>query len=125
SSNRLNCTGLNPILPDPNHDFYLNIAAFSNPLVGTYGNCGRNNFRGPRRVNLDFSMIKDIHVTETQAVQFRMEMFNAPNHVESGGPNSSWGNSSPAPAAPSASFGQDHSLAGSMRQIQFALKYNF
>jgi hypothetical protein len=124
SSNRLNCTGQNPTLDSTSHDFYLNLAAFANPLVGTYGNCGRNNFRGPRRVNFDFSMIKDFHVTERQALQFRMEMFNAPNHVELGSPNSSWGNSNPAPAAPSASFGQDHSAA-TMRQIQFALKYNF
>jgi len=124
SSNRLNCTGIDPILPNPTHDFYLNPAAFTNPLVGTYGNCGRNNFRGPRRVNFDFSTIKDFHVTERQSVQFRMEMFNAPNHVELGLPNGNWGNASPAPAAPAASFGQDRSAA-TMRQIQFALKYNF
>jgi len=124
SSDRLNCTGINPVLPHPTHDFYLNPAAFANPLVGTYGNCGRNNFYGPRRVNFDFSTIKDFHVTERQALQFRMEMFNAPNHVELGSPNTNWGNASPAPAAPAASFGQDHSAA-TMRQIQFALKYNF
>jgi hypothetical protein len=124
SSNRLDCTGLSPYLSNPTHDFFLNPAAFSNPLTGTYGNCGRNNFMGPRRVNFDFSTIKDFHVTERQALQFRMEMFNAPNHVELGSPNSSWGNSNPAPAAPAASFAQDHSAA-TMRQIQFALKYNF
>ncbi len=124
ASARLNCTGINPILPNPTADFYLNPAAFSNPLTGTYGNCGRNNFYGPHRINFDFSTIKDFHVTERQSLQFRMEMFNAPNHVELGTPNASWGNSNPAPSAPAASFGQDHS-AGTMRQIQFALKYNF
>jgi len=123
-SARLNCNGIDPVLADPTHDFYLNPAAFSNPLVGSYGNCGRNNFRGRHRVNFDFSTIKDFHVTERQALQFRMEMFNAPNHVELGSPNANWGNSSPAPAAPAASFGQDRSAA-TMRQIQFALKYNF
>jgi hypothetical protein len=54
-----------------------------------------------------------------------MEMFNAPNHVELGTPNGSWGNSNPAPAAPAGTFGQDRSTATSMRQIQLALKYNF
>jgi Carboxypeptidase regulatory-like domain len=127
-SARLNCTGISPYLSDPTHDFYWNIAAFSNPLVGTYGNCGRNNLIGPHRINFDFSTIKDFHITERQALQFRMEMFNAPNHVELGSPNANWGNTSPAPAAPAASFAQDHALANgnnTMRQIQFALKYNF
>jgi hypothetical protein len=51
-----------------------------------------------------------------------MEMFNAPNHVEWGSPSASWGSSNVA--APS-SFGQIRGTAASMRQIQFALKYNF
>jgi hypothetical protein len=125
NSNRLNCVaGVSPYLPNPNASFYLNPAAFSNPLTGTYGNCARNNLRAPHQVHVDFSTIKDFHITEHQALQFRMEMFNAPNHVELGSPNASWGNSNPG-GAPSASFGQDHSTVSTMRQIQFALKYNF
>jgi hypothetical protein len=125
SSNRLDCTGLNPILPNANRDTYLNYLAFTNPLVGTYGNCGRNNIIGPRRVNIDFSMIKDFRVTERQALQLRVELFNAPNHVELGAPNGNWGGSNtPGQASRAASFGWDHNAAA-MRQIQFALKYNF
>ena len=126
ASARLNCVaGLSPYQSSPNANSWLNPAGFTNPLVGTYGNCARNNLRAPRQINFDFSVIKDIHVTEKQAVQFRMEMFNAPNHVELGAPNASWGNSNPAPAAPAASFGQIRSTVASMRQIQFGLKYNF
>ncbi len=126
ASARLNCVaGVSPYLPNPTAAAYLNPAAFTNPLTGTYGNCARNNLRAPHQFNVDFSAIKDVHVTERQAVQFRMEMFNAPNHVELGSPNANWGNSNPAPAAPASSFGWDHSTAASMRQIQFALKYNF
>ena len=126
SSNRLDCVaGVSQVLPNPTANFWLNPAAFANPLTGTYGNCGRNNLRGPKQVNFDFSTIKDFRVTERQALQFRMEMFNAVNHVELGSPNASWGNSNPAPSAPSASFGQIRSTATRMRQIQFALKYNF
>jgi hypothetical protein len=124
SSNRLNCTGLSPIASGANFNGWFNIAAFNNPQVGTYGTCGRNNLRGPRQVNFDFSTLKDFHVTERQALQLRVEMFNAPNHPELGSPNAGWGNSNPG-GLPSASFGQIRGTATRMRQLQFALKYNF
>ena len=73
-------------------------------------------------MNFDFSTIKDFRVTEKQSLQFRMEMFNAPNHVEWDTPGTSWGSSN---KAPSASFGQITGTRASMRQIQFALEYNF
>ncbi len=125
-STRLNCTaGVNPILPNHTADAYLNPAAFSNSIAGQYGNCARNNLRGPRQINFDFSTIKDFRITERQALQFRMEMFNAPNHVQLGSPNANWGNQNAAPAGPASSFGQIRSTVNNMRQIQFALKYNF
>jgi Carboxypeptidase regulatory-like domain len=122
NSNRLNCISPNVILPDANANAYLNPAAFSNTVAGQYGTCARNNLRAPRQVNFDFSAIKDFRIAERQALQFRLEMFNAPNHVELGSPNASWGSSNVA--APT-SFGQIRSTAASMRQIQVALKYNF
>jgi hypothetical protein len=126
SSNRINCTaGVNPVLPNPTANAYLNPAAFTNPVAGTFGNCARNNLIAPRQVNIDFSAIKDFRVTERQALQFRMEMFNAPNHVEWGSPNANWGNQNAPPLPPAASFGQIRSTVANMRQIQFALKYNF
>jgi hypothetical protein len=125
NSNRLDClVGVSQYVANPGPNAYLNPAAFRNPFLASYGNCARNNLIGPHQVNVDFSVIKDFHVTEKQALQFRMEMFNSPNHVELGSPNASWGNSNPG-GAPAASFGWDHNLAASMRQIQFALKYNF
>jgi hypothetical protein len=123
SSNRLNCgVGVDPLFPNPTANGYFNPAAFSNTTAGQYGNCARNNLRGPRQVNFDVSTIKDIHVTERQALQFRMEMFNAPNHVEWNSPSASWGGSN---VAASSAFGQIRTTSNTMRQIQFALKYNF
>jgi hypothetical protein len=125
SGERLNClAGVNPVLPNANQNGWYNPAAFSNPVAGTFGNCGRDNLRGPRQVNIDLSAIKDFRIAERQTLQFRMEMFNAPNHVELGTPGSiSWGGSSNV--APPSNFGVITSTRASMRQIQFALKYNF
>jgi hypothetical protein len=121
---RLNCVaGAQQIFSNPNQNGWYNPAAFSNPIPGTFGNCARDNLRGPRQVNIDFSVIKDFHITERHSVQFRAEMFNAPNHVELGTPSASWGGSSSV--TPPSNFGFITSTRASMRQIQFALKYNF
>lgn len=126
SSTRLNCNaGIDYVLPNATADHYLNPAAFANSIAGTYGTCGRNNLRAPRQVNLDLSAIKDFRFTERQALQLRVEMFNAPNHVEWGAPNANWGNQNAAPAGPASSFGQIRSTLTGMRQVQVALKYNF
>ena len=125
NATRLNCTaGVDPVLPGNNQNGWWNPAAFSNPLAATFGNCGRNTLRGPWRGNQDISVIKFFHLAEKKALEFRMEMFNAPNHVELSSPTSiSWGGGSGV--APIASFGRITSTAASMRQIQFALKLNF
>ena len=124
SGERLNClAGVNPVLPNPNQNAWYNVAAFSNPVAGTFGNCGRDTLLGPHQVNIDFSAIKDFRIAERQALEFRVEMFNAPNHVELGTPSSSWGGSSNV--APPSNFGQITSTRANMRQIQLALKYNF
>ena len=124
SGERLNCiAGVDPVRPNPNQNGWFNSAAFSNPVAGTFGNCGRDNLLGPHQVNIDLSAIKDFRITERQALQFRAEFFNAPNHVELGTPNASWGGSSNV--APPSNFGQITGTRASMRQIQFALKYNF
>jgi hypothetical protein len=122
---RLNClAGVDPILPNPNQNGWYNPAAFSNPVAGTFGNCGRDTLRGPRQVNIDFSAIKDFRIGERQGLQFRVEMFNAPNHVELGTPGSvSWGGSSNV--APPSNFGVITTTRANMRQIQLALKYSF
>lgn len=123
NSNRINCVAdANQVLPNPTANAYLNPAAFTNTVAGQFGNCARNNLTGPHQVNIDFSTIKDFRIGEKQAIQFRMEMFNAPNHVQWASPSAAWGSSN---VAPPSSFGQIRGTAAGMRQLQFALKYNF
>jgi hypothetical protein len=124
NATRLNCVaGVNPVLPNPNQNGWLNPAAFTNPLAGTFGNCGRNTLRGPWRGNEDVSVIKFFQIAEHRSLEFRTEMFNAPNHVILSTPNASWGNGSSQ--IPASNFGYITGTASAMRQIQFALKLNF
>jgi hypothetical protein len=61
-------------------------------------------------------------IRERVNLEFRMEMFNAANHVILNNPGASWGGGSgPAPIATCGFI----TGAGTMRQIQFALKLNF
>ena len=132
-SNRLNCTGISPYLSNPTPNAYFNVAAFSNPVGGTYGTCGRNVLYAPSTVNWDASVFKNFRITEGQALQFRMEMFNAPNHPELAAPNLSFGTTTQTPTSSfntirsTSTINQSGSPAanGVMRQIQFALKYTF
>jgi hypothetical protein len=125
NATRLNCVaGVNPILANNNQNAWYNPAAFSNPVAGTFGNCGRNNLRGPWLGNEDISIVKYFRIAEKRTLEFRTEMFNAPNHVElNAGGQLSWGNGSNP--APSATFGRLTSTLNPMRQIQFALKFSF
>ena len=123
NATRLNCLdGVNTLLPNNNQNGWLNPAAFSNTVSGTFGNCGRNNLRGPWRGTQDFSITKRFPISESREVEFRTEMFNAPNHVILGNPSAGWNNSSSP--TPNASFGKITG-ASNMRQIQFALRYVF
>ncbi|HUI41278.1 MAG TPA: hypothetical protein VL523_04860, partial [Terriglobia bacterium] len=54
----------------------FNPAAFSVNTPGTFGNVKRNQFYGPSFKALDFSVIKNIPITEKLKAQFRVEIFN-------------------------------------------------
>ena len=125
NATRLNCvSGVDPVKDAHSQNGWWNSGAFSNPLAGTFGNCGRNTLRGPWRGTQDLSMIKLFPITERTNVEFRMELFNAFNHVVLASPTSiSWGGGSgPNPVS---NFGVITSTATPMRQMQFALKLNF
>jgi hypothetical protein len=70
---------------------------------------------------VDASAMKDFRFNERHALQFRVEMFNAPNHPAWGRPVANWGSQGQTPQA---AFGRIRSTIP-LRQIQFALKYYF
>ncbi len=72
---------------------WFNPAAFVNPALYTFGNTPRaiSQFRNPGAIIVDLSVFKTFTITEKLKLQFRAEAFNAPNHVNLGTPNTSFG----------------------------------
>jgi hypothetical protein len=101
----------------------INIAAFTTPATGTFGNAGRNIARGPSAYNWDFSIFKHFQVREKQSLEFRFETFNIFNTPQFSVPQAN----TSAPATFGGSFSTDSTLMlfGTQRQIQFGLKYVF
>jgi hypothetical protein len=99
-----------------NLNAYITPGAFTRALVGTFGNSGRGMFRGPGQWNVDFSVFKDIPITERFRLQFRTEFFNLFNHANPGNPNVS---------LDSPDYGTIRSTTVNARLIQFALKLSF
>ncbi|HUX45919.1 MAG TPA: carboxypeptidase regulatory-like domain-containing protein [Terracidiphilus sp.] len=61
--------------------------AFAQEPVGTFGNAGRNFFRGPGINNTDLSVLKDLRFTESSYLELRIEGFNLFNHTQFDGPD--------------------------------------
>jgi hypothetical protein len=100
---------------------YWNEAAFVDRLPGgaayRYGNSGRDTLIGPGLVNWDFSMLKNVAITERQSLQLRGEMYNVANHPDFGLPGAQ---------RATATFGViSGPTISNSRQFQVALKYIF
>lgn len=67
---------------------YLNQGAFGYQANGTFGNEGRNMFRGPKYVNLDAEISRFFPITERMKLDLRIEAFNALNHPNFNNPGS-------------------------------------
>ncbi len=66
---------------------YFNPAAFTSNAPGTFGNSGKNIFKGPGIDSGDMGLIKNWQLAKLGQLQFRWEMFNALNHPSFGLPN--------------------------------------
>ncbi len=90
--------------------------AYSSAPIGQFGNCpAQGPVRGPGYANLDLSLQKDFHITETMRFQFRTDFINAFNHVNLNTPDTNVG---------STTMGLINS-SQDPRNIQFALKFYF
>jgi hypothetical protein len=103
---------------NPTPKQWFNLACFSAPAIGAFGNAPRTWFYGPGQANLDLSLYKTVPITEKLNVQFRSEFFNILNHTELSTPATAY-------QFPVTTFGTITSTVNSSRQIQFALKLLF
>jgi len=69
----------------PNEKWY-DPAAFAQPVGATWGNSGRNQFRGPSNWNLDASLFRTIPLGRYR-FELRIESSNVLNHPQWGTPN--------------------------------------
>ena len=97
---------------------YFNTAQFSENALGTPGNAKRRFFYGPGMDNYDMALLKNLRLTESKALQFRLEAFNAFNHAQFFGPQAVDGNIA------SSTFGQVVGAA-SPRLVQLGMKFFF
>jgi hypothetical protein len=86
----------NPRIGQP----YFNASLFSDNALGTPGTSKRRFFSGPGLDNYDMALLKNVRLTESKSLQFRIEGFNIFNHAQFFGSQSVDGNIS------SATFGQ-------------------
>jgi hypothetical protein len=102
---------------------WFNYCAFAQAPAGELGTAVRAPVYGPRFVNTDFSVIKDIPLHETIALQFRAEFFNLLNHpqffLEGIGDSGQQDINTPS------SFGVINNTVNNPRLVQFALKLKF
>nr|MDQ3010610.1 hypothetical protein [Acidobacteriota bacterium] len=115
-------TGANPNLPDDQklRTRFFNTDAYVDRIPATgdfrFGTTGRNSVIGPGIISFDASINKKFNFTETTYLEFRTEVFNAPNHPI-------W--SPPGNTLRTTNYGVITSTKIDSRQIQFGLKLVF
>ncbi len=77
----------NPVLPKRERTFSRNFRTevFRMPAVGTLGNAAKTLIRGPGINNWDVALFKNFPIRERARIQLRWEMYNAFNHTQFSG----------------------------------------
>jgi hypothetical protein len=95
---------------------WFNASAFADPSPYTFGTEPRNPYRADWGRNLDLSLFRQFHITETRYFEFRAEGFNVFNNVVFGTPDTYIND---------ANFGKVTSQLNTPRELQLGLKFYF
>jgi hypothetical protein len=104
--------------PRRNRNNYFDTTAFGMNEPGTPGTAKRRFFYGPGADNYDMAVAKNLPLTESKSLLFRVEAFNVFNHAQFNGPTAVDGDIG------SSTFGNVVSAAAP-RILQGALKFSF
>jgi hypothetical protein len=102
---------------------FLNPAAFSQPVPGSYGNLGRNAFSGPGLNDFDMSFVKTQRIFRDWRLRLRAEFFNVWNHPNFANPSTTFGSGFQLTSTPDSFnpyFGN-----GSPRNVQLVAELEF
>jgi hypothetical protein len=115
-TNRADRVG-NGTLSNPTVSKWFDTTAFIvHSTPETYGNSGINPLHADGEQQLDSSLSKTFHITERQALEFRVDAFNTFNHPNFAAPDNTVGDSAE---------GQVTSTVVDNRRLQGALRYSF
>jgi outer membrane receptor protein involved in Fe transport len=109
-----NCLGIPP------HS--LGDGTFVNPGLDNFGNSGINTYLGPRFFSTDLALTKSFSIWESVQTKFRMDAFNAFNHITAGNPN---GNIESGGAIGGEGGGCGQGNDCGPRQLEFSLRVQF
>ena len=106
---------------------YFNVYAFGRPLNGSLGNTGKTVIRLPGINEWDFSLFKNVRVTERVNMQFRWETFNSFNHTQWATVNTGLSLPNPGMAMQPANKGTFGEVSNTRdpRSMQLAVKFLF
>ena len=104
--------------PRTNGNRFFNTGSFAMNALGEVGTSKRRFFYGPGSHNWDTAVTKNLPITESKTLLFRVEAFNVFNHTHFNGPQAVDGNIGDT------TFGQVINAA-SPRILQGALKFSF
>lgn len=102
---------------NPNANVWFNPAAFTEPEQPyRQGTAGRNSLRGPGLAVSNISLAKNLLLSEHRALELRAEAFNVFNHANLANPSA---------VIDESGAGQITAIEVPMRQMQFALHFQF
>ncbi len=115
-----------PYLPQSERSFSRNFRteAFALPAVGTIGNAGKHQLRGPGINNWDIALFKNIPIRESMRIQIRWETYNTFNHTQFASFDTGALFDTATGAQVDPGFGEFTS-ARAPRRMQFGLRFQF